>query len=366
MSMTLQNAFFSIATRLADKINQAKDHPFAPFPHHSRIHPLRSFQIPSGTCYVKRDDELGFGISGSKLRKYLSLLPALLKEQPDEAVLIGSAFSNHLFSLSQLLKENGVEPVLFLEGNRKYALRGNFLYSNLITGGKNIHWMAADQWLTVDQIAAEYVQRRKQAGKKAIVVPKGGSCAAALLGSMTLALDILQNQIDSGVHFDHVFIDSGSGLTTSALLLAFTYLEKPPYVHVIQVAGSPEQLHRTLSARKQDLEHLFQESIPSPSQFKLYRPSNAAPFGATNATVFKTIAEIAYQEGFLTDPIYTAKLFYEGRKIIAEEKLSGNALFIHSGGGLGLTGFQEEMAKIIQGTDTQDKNGCCVNAEQSF
>ena len=96
---------------------------------HSRVHPLRSFEVHSGKCFVKREDELGFGVSGTKVRKYLSFLPGFLQQKPDEAVIIGSAYSNHVLSLSQLLKENGIEPILFLLGDPECKLQGNLLFS---------------------------------------------------------------------------------------------------------------------------------------------------------------------------------------------------------------------------------------------
>jgi 1-aminocyclopropane-1-carboxylate deaminase/D-cysteine desulfhydrase-like pyridoxal-dependent ACC family enzyme len=62
-----------------NKLTQALERiPMAALPRQSRIHSLRSFS--RGRCYIKRDDELGFGISGTKVRKYLSLLPAILRE----------------------------------------------------------------------------------------------------------------------------------------------------------------------------------------------------------------------------------------------------------------------------------------------
>jgi hypothetical protein len=51
--------------------------------------------------------------------------------------------------------------------------------------------------------------------------------------------------------------------------------------------------------------------------------------GAVNAAIFKTIVGIARTEGLLTDPVFTAKIFYEGRKIFFDEKIEGNVL-IHS------------------------------------
>ncbi len=298
---------------------------------HSRVHRLRSFE---GSCFVKREDELGFGISGTKARKYLSLLPALLKESPDEVVITGSAYSNHVLSLSQLLIENGVKPVLFLLGDPGCKPRGNFLYTLMLSDPTNIHWVPRKAWTEVEKIAAAYAEERRKLGIRALVVPQGGNCPESLPGAMTLAADILRNGQELGIAFDHVFIDSGTGLTACALILGLEAI-----VHVIQVAGDREEFLDTLEKRRLELK------APSPTQFRLYTPTNAPKFGSVNRKVFQTIAELARSEGFLTDPVFTAKLFYEGRRIIDEAKLRGNILFVHSGGGLGMTGFQEELDK---------------------
>jgi 1-aminocyclopropane-1-carboxylate deaminase/D-cysteine desulfhydrase-like pyridoxal-dependent ACC family enzyme len=316
----------------------------APFPHHSRIHPLRSFK---DSCFVKREDELGFGISGTKVRKYLSLLPSILQDKPQEAIVTGSAYSNHVLSFSQLLKENGIEPILFLLGDESCKMQGNLLYSALIAGLKNIHWVSRSKWLEIDHIVETFAHERREQNIKTLIVPKGGSCAAALPGSLTLALDILRNEEEMGLTFDHLFIDSGTGLTSCALLLAFAYLRKSTFLHIVQIAGDEAEFHDVLEERKADLEALVGEPVPSPTLFRLYRSSIAPSFGAANAALFRTIADIAHTEGFLTDPVFTAKLFNEGKKILFEQKLTGNVLFIHSGGGLGLTGFQEEISKTL-------------------
>ena len=315
---------------------------------HSRIHRLRSFEGVDGSCYVKRDDELGFGISGTKVRKYSSFLPSFLKERPDEAAILGSAYSNHVLSLSQLLKENGVKPILFLLGDPSCKLQGNLLLTALVAETKNIHWVSRSKWKEVDQMAAEYAKERMRDNIKVVVVPKGANCAASLPGAISLAQDVVRNEEELGLEFDHILIDSGTGLTACALLLAFALMKKKTFLHILLVAGDKEEFMQTLSERKVDLEALCGQSVPSPVLFDLYLPSTASSFGAVNKAIFNTIAELARDEGFLTDPVFTAKLFHEGRKIIAEKDLKGNILFVHSGGGLGLTGFQEEIAKMIK------------------
>jgi 1-aminocyclopropane-1-carboxylate deaminase len=338
--MTTTEKLSSTATprdKLRSIINSCK---LFPFPHHSRVHPLRSF---AGQCYVKREDELGFGISGTKLRKYLSLLPAILEKNPKEAVVIGSAYSNHVLSIAQLLRENGIEPILFLLGDQQCKLQGNLLYATLVSSLKNIHWIGRGKWHEVDALAENYAKGRENA----IVVPKGANCPESLCGALTLALDILRNEEELGITFEQIFIDSGTGMTVSALLLAFAYLKKPTFVHVVQIADTPDEFYRVLPEKRKEFEALLGEKVPSPSLFKLYRPTIAPGFGTTNATLFQTIASLAQNEGFLTDPVFTAKLFYEGKKILSQHPSQGNTLFIHSGGGLGLTGFQEDLAKTI-------------------
>jgi 1-aminocyclopropane-1-carboxylate deaminase/D-cysteine desulfhydrase-like pyridoxal-dependent ACC family enzyme len=330
--------YTSIATQLSKVVSKTTLH--------SRVHALRTFEVPHGKCYVKREDELGFGVSGTKARKYLSFLPHFLQEMPDEAIITGSAYSNHVLSLSQLLRERGVEPVLFLLGGPDCKPQGNLLYSMLIAESKNIHWIERGKWHEIDSIAEASAKERALVGVKTRVVPKGANCASALPGTLTLALDILRNEEECGFEFDHLFIDSGTGLTACALLLAFAYLGKKTCLHIVQIAGDKKEFELTLEERKGDFEHLLGRTLPSPTLYKLYTPSSAPAFGGVNTAIFNTVAEMARKEGFLTDPVFTAKLFHEGRKILAQEALGGNILFIHSGGGLGLTGFQEQMAKI--------------------
>ncbi len=318
--------------------------PMASFPCRSRIHRLRSF---GERCYVKREDELGFGISGTKLRKYLSLLPEILKKKPDEAIVIGSPYSNHVLSFSQVLRENGIEPILFLLGDPQSKKQGNYLFSSLFADSKNIHWTPRSKWDEIERSAEAFVRERAKKKIRAQVVPKGANCKEALPGSLTLALDILRNEQEDGIAFDHLIIDSGTGLTACALLLAFAFLNKNVFLHIILIAGTEEQFSSVLAERKKDFEALLNIALPSPTQFKLYSSSTAPSFGAVNATIFKEISTIARSEGFLTDPVFTAKLFLEGKKILAEQHLKGNVLFIHSGGGLGLTGFQEQIEKCI-------------------
>jgi 1-aminocyclopropane-1-carboxylate deaminase/D-cysteine desulfhydrase-like pyridoxal-dependent ACC family enzyme len=75
--------------------------------------------------------------------------------------------------------------------------------------------------------------------------------------------------------------------------------------------------------------------------YTLYYPATAKSFGSTNKTIFKEIQRVAREDGILTDPVYSSKLFLTARQTILNKKFGGNILLIHSGGGLALTGFMD-------------------------
>lgn len=322
--------------------------PLLDLPRSSRVHRLHSFQFPHACCYVKREDELNFGMSGSKLRKYLSLMPHVLSMKPQEAVVLGASQSNHVLSISQLLRQHQIEPIYFLLGTPSLPLVGNALFLSLFAQEDHIHWVPRRGWNQLDQLAIDYQAQQKNKGISVAIIPKGGCCSEALRGAMTLTEDIVRNEKQLGIAFDHIFVDAGTGMMAAALILALTQLKRCCTVHVVLIALSDQEFRQVLNDRAQDLEKLMRSPLPSFVPFSTYLPENAASFGATNAKVFQTIHQLAQKEGFLVDPIFSAKLFEEGKSIIAKRNLTGNVLFVHSGGGLSLTGFQDRLKNSLK------------------
>lgn len=314
---------------------------------HSRVHALKTFNTTQANCYVKREDELGFGISGSKIRKYASLIPYLIKNNYQAAIAIGGAHSNHVAGITQLLIENNIKPILFLLGEATTKYQGNALLTHLLVPLEQIHWVARSKWPQIELMAAEYANQQPYPVK---VITAGASMLEALPGLLSLPLDILQNEQQLQLEFQHVFIDAGTGLTAIAVILVFAWLNKKILVHVVLLSDKEDIFIKKLQQFQLLFEQIIHDKVDWEilcKQFKLYLPTQAASFGSVNTTVFKTIKTIARQEGFFTDPIYSAKLFFEARQIIANNIITGNTLIIHSGGGLTLMGFTEQLSKIF-------------------
>ena len=133
-----------------------------------RIHPLRGLERSS----LLREDESGFGMSGSKRRKLASLIPFLKMQVIEAVAVIGGANSNHVVAAVQALREQCIRPHAFLLENHQTDLRGNAWLSSLLLAAKDITWVNRENWPMVDQLAKTWVE---QQGVPSFVLPEGGS-----------------------------------------------------------------------------------------------------------------------------------------------------------------------------------------------
>lgn len=301
------------------------------FPLHSRVHKMQKADL-----YVKRDDELNFSISGSKLRKYASILPQL-KKQKQKIALIGSPYSNHILSFVQLLKQEGLPYHLFLEKPQKLLPQGNFFFLSLLLSPEEITW--------VDKVPdivtkAQTEKWEEDLQENLFWVPVGGCMKEGFFGALTLPLDLLVNEQEINQDFTHIFVDAGTGITAVALILGLAYIQKKCLITVVLLAGTEKSFVKELHFFTSILEEALQEKLPFPNNYQLVFPITGKSFGSCNAKVFKTITEVAREEGFFLDPIYTAKLY-----LTAKELSKKTALWIHSGGALSITGFCEPLLK---------------------
>lgn len=293
---------------------------------HSRIHKLNGFPSHNVCCYVKRDDELSCGISGTKYRKYTSIIPYLIANNIKHLLIIAGAQSNNLLAALQVARELQLKVTAFLLKPKSDTVQGNFKLSRLFLQKNEIIWLERSHWSSVNLQAENYLDTL---GEKGLVLSEGASIAEALPGAMSLADDILCNEKQTGIQFSSIFIDAGTGFAASALLHRMTQLNHLADIYVLLLADSEEQFN----------DKLVYWLGYRPQNYSLIRPHTARSFGAVNGAVKQEIKRMAIEEGILVDPVYSAKLFHEARRVITTQKITGNVLIIHSGGVLTLPGF---------------------------
>ncbi|HCO4737881.1 TPA: pyridoxal-phosphate dependent enzyme [Legionella pneumophila subsp. raphaeli] len=292
----------------------------------SRVHTLNHFPKQGVECYVKRDDELGCGISGTKIRKYSSLMPFLKIKGIRHLIIIAGAQSNNLLAALQVARECQLKVTAFLIKPKHLKIQGNFKLSLLFLHENEIIWVNREEWHRVNEFAEQYLKGLRETG---YILYEGANVPESMKGAMSLANDIKENERILGFAFDHIFIDAGTGFSAIALIKGFNELQHKGIIHVLLLADSE-------GVFKKKLMHW---SEVNPDNYNCFYPTTAKSFGSVNQTIKKEIKRLAYEEGILADPIYSAKLFYESRKYIEKYQLKGKVLIIHSGGILTMPGF---------------------------
>ncbi len=314
----------------------------------SRIHRLRWFN--RSDIWIKRDDELSFGVSGTRLRKHASIVPVLKLKGIEEVVVLGGANSNNVLSAAQILTENNIKITPFLLGPPAHK-QGNLKLLSLFVDDDEIHWIPHEQWADIESHVNKYVEKENEQGIKVFVLPEGGHHRMALPGSLSILLDILRNESESGITFDHVFIDSSTGMVAQSLLAGAAAINKKTKFHIVVLTGSFETFECGLNQIIQYTEDFLQGSIELRPDYKLYYPAIPKSIRDTERTIFREIKSIARNDGIFTDPVYSAKLFITAKQTIQDLSIDGNILLIHSGGTLALSGFMDHP---ISGTETPE------------
>ncbi|MEM8887471.1 MAG: pyridoxal-phosphate dependent enzyme [Bacteroidota bacterium] len=303
----------------------------------SRIHRLHSFSSASQAVYVKREDETGFSVSGTKRRKYASLLPMLERKQIKQVILLGGEHSNHLPAIIQLLRERGIGFKVCVKESHQAQKKGNRFLLHLLIHEEEIEYLDSQAWKN----AEEYLLNTY--GNEAFILPEGASCKASLAGAASLSLDIRRNEEEHDLAFDHIFLDAGTGMSSAGMILAQSQVKHPAHIHVVLMAGEKEEFQQQLQSYARDWQEIFGEEVREFPPLHLYYPQSGKSFGSINQEVLKTIRQMARKEGLLLDPVYNAKLFQSALQQINKQQMKGNICIVHSGGGSGLMGFAEKL-----------------------
>jgi D-cysteine desulfhydrase len=297
--------------------------------------------------YIKRDDLLGLAGGGNKTRKLEFLVADALAKGCDTLITVGAVQSNHCrLTLAAAVKE-GLKCRLVLEQRvaKSYnpqASGNNFLFQLLGMEKVKVVDLGTDLGRTMAEMAEDVARE----GRKAYVIPGGGSNALGALGYVACAEEILAQSFEMGLRVDKIVCASGSAGTHAGLINGLignnshipliginvrrTREEQEPLVH--KLACETAALLGIHGGIPRDAITAFGDwvgpgySIPSPEMVE----------------AVKTVATV---EGILLDPVYTGKamagLFALIRKGYFQR--GENVLFVHTGGSPALYAYQEAL-----------------------
>lgn len=292
---------------------------------------------------IKRDDVGGLGGGGNKLRKLEYSVAEALRRGCDTLITFGALQSNHARLTAAVAAHCGLACVLILSKrvdrhDMFYAESGNLLLNNLL--GAEIHVLDADRDPLV--YADELKDGLAGRGRKAYVIPFGGSDALGALGYVDCAEEIGRQAGRHDIRSGHIVHASGSGGTQAGLIVGCERLPVAMRVHGISVLAQAPALKDTVRGLAEGVRSLLgiapgedEESIVVEDGFI------GDGYGAVNTETLDAVRLLAKTEGILLDPVYTGKAFAGLLHLLrAQEIPRGDAVvFVHTGGMPGLFAY---------------------------
>ena len=298
--------------------------------------PRFSSVLGGPNIYIKRDDLLGLSAGGNKTRKLEFLVADALAQGADTLITCGAVQSNHCrLTLAAAVKE-GLKCRLVLEervaGSYKPEGSGNnFLFQLLgvesitvVPGGSD---MAAAMQKAADEVAA--------AGRKAYIIPGGGSNPIGATGYVACAEEILSQLFDRGLKIDRVVCASGSTGTHAGLVTGFYGNNANLPVIGINVSRTKEaqeplvyDLVRKTAARVGVAAEIPKEAVLCFGEY--VGPGYSLP----TPSMIEAVKLLARNEGILLDPVYTGKTMAGLIDLVRKGYFDSNEniLFVHTGG----------------------------------
>ena len=286
--------------------------------------------LSRGRLWIKRDDLIGLGGGGNKVRKLQWTCGRAVADGADTLVTSGAAQSNHARLTAAAAARLGLDVVLVLAGTPGTGRKsGNLALDALL--GATIVWVDGDDAALaarVTEVAAEL----HDAGRRPAVIPFGGSTPETTNAYLEVAREIASQ----GVQPDHVAVAVGSGATMAGLVRGF---------------GAPRVLGvhcGAVSDPQRTVRDLFPADDPAPEGLRIRTDQVGPGYGHVTAPVMHAMTLAARTEGVVLDPVYTGRALAGLIAEIADGGIDAEStvVLMHTGGLPGLFGsgaFLDEL-----------------------
>ncbi|MDP6371419.1 MAG: pyridoxal-phosphate dependent enzyme [Vicinamibacterales bacterium] len=299
--------------------------------------------------WLKRDECAGLAVGGNKTRKLEFILADAMAKGHDTIVTAGPVTSNHTMMTAMAARRVGLTAHCVVGGERPRPLSGNLLLLDYL--GATLHFSPAD----FRAPTAEGVHRHQALCREVVDetggywIPGGGTMPQAEPAYMNAVAEIARQR--GGVFdFDRVVLAIGTGSTTTGVLLG------------LALGGFDCRVDAVATANRAAIEEVFKR--PDPTRHFLKSVTHFdLPLGAADVPPYeivfgfaeegysvpsaggdRAIRTMAREEGYLLDPVYTAKAFDGLMTMVGDGRIpkGSRVLFLHTGG-LSMTSVSDQQ-----------------------
>jgi L-cysteate sulfo-lyase len=279
--------------------------------------------------WVKRDDLIGLGGGGNKVRKLERTLAELVKDGTEVIVTSGAPQSNHARLTAAAGARLGLPVVLVLEGSAPDVEGGNLLLDRML--GARIEWAGDVDRGGLDDALQEQAEAIERDGRRVGVVPFGGSNATGARAYEDAGRELLAQ----AGRVDTVVVAVGSGGTMAGLVSALGP-EAVVGIDCGAVPDSPQRVHR-----------MWQEVAGAETvrlaDLRIRHDLVGDGYEVFTDPVRDAMQTFARTEGIILDPVYTGRAAAGLIRAVDEGAITAGSrtVLMHTGGLPGLFGHPD-------------------------
>lgn len=298
-------------------------------------------KLQGNELYIKRDDLLPYSFGGNKARKGVLFFNEIDKWQHDCVVTYGSSHSNHCRIIANMAAERGMGCYI-IAPEEVSDPTFNSRFMELF--GAEITYVPVDD--VHDTIEAKLLSLRSS-GRNPFFIPGGGHGNTGTEAYVRCYDEIRAYEQQTGIHFDAVFLASGTGTTQAGLICGQLLNGDDRQIIGISIARKNPRGRSVVLDSVRDYMDAAGVSVPEnelQEKTVFIDHYTGDGYGKDSDAVAGTIRDAMIRYGIPMDSTYTGKAFFGMRDQLSENSFSGrNILFIHTGG---TPLFFDDLAKI--------------------
>ncbi|MBP6408913.1 MAG: D-cysteine desulfhydrase family protein [Fusobacteriaceae bacterium] len=298
--------------------------------------------------YIKRDDLLGIGLGGNKVRKLEYILGDALSKNADIVITSGGVQSNHVRLTIAAANKVGLKAIAVLVGSEPKRYTGNTLLDKVL--GAEIHFADINnkEGLSTgelnrlldeegERLVQEIKSKYEALGKIVYVIPGGGKMPPGIAGYINATSEIYAQLQEMRLNADYIVTGVGTASTIASLIIGEKLYNtgiKPIGILVTNTLGSAKAYAERVKTEIDGyLKHFGWNLDITLDDIRLFDAYTGEGYGLPSDDGLEAIKTLARSEGLIVDHIYTGKAF-AGLLDLSKKEYFGdkNVIFLHTGG----------------------------------
>jgi adenylosuccinate lyase len=284
--------------------------------------------------WLKRDDLIGFGFGGNKVRGLDLLLADAVRQGADTLVTGAGPQSNHVRATAAAAAYAGLGTVAVLWGAPPSQVEGNYRLTTLL--GVEVRFTGSAVRASVDAELESTASELRQAGRRPYVIPRAGACTLGAIGQMIAVAELDEQCGRNGLTPKVIILAAGSGTTLAGWLLGVRALGLEWRVEGVTVSRPASEVQaQALSLARAAADRLGVAARFSYEDFIVHDGFIGQGYGLPSREAAEAIQLAAKTEGVFLDPVYTGKAMAALLALAGQGRYENDqdVVFVHTGGG---------------------------------